>query len=130
MLCVCVGDVMDVVFSPPTPLTSTSPVLDKTPEPRVPLNHALTATTPHPDLTPALPSPSHPHTLTALTCMQHKQQYMHHIHSNKRTHNIGYYDNLTNRPRTTTGLLTPYRPSSKSDRIIIILKVNINTQKL
>ena len=36
--------------TPPTPLTSTSPVLDKTPEPRVPLIHALTATTPHPDL--------------------------------------------------------------------------------
>ena len=53
--------------TPPTPLTSTSPVLDKTPEPRVPLIHALTATTPHPDPTPALPSPSHPHTLTAHT---------------------------------------------------------------
>ena len=49
------------------PLTSTSPVLDKTPEPRVPLIHALTATTPHPDPTPALPSPSLPHTLTAHT---------------------------------------------------------------
>ena len=48
--------------TPPTPLTSTSPVLDKTPEPRVPLIHPLTATTPHPDPTPALPSPSHPHT--------------------------------------------------------------------
>ena len=48
-------------LTPPTPLTSTSPVLDKTPEPRVPLIHALTATTPHPDPTPALPSPSHPH---------------------------------------------------------------------
>ena len=50
--------------TPPTPLTSTSHVLDKTPEPRVPLIHALTATTPHPDTTPALPSPSLPHTLT------------------------------------------------------------------
>ena len=30
--------------TPPTLLTSTSPVLDKTPEPRVPLIHALTAT--------------------------------------------------------------------------------------
>ena len=44
--------------TPPTPLTSMSPVLDKTPEPRVPLINALTATTPHPDPTPALPSPS------------------------------------------------------------------------
>ena len=41
--------------------SSTSPVLDKTPEPHVPLIHALTATTPPPDPTPALPSPSHPH---------------------------------------------------------------------
>ena len=41
------------------------------------------------------------------------------------THNIGYYDNLTNRPRTTTGLLTPHRPSSKSERNLI-LQVNIN----
>ena len=32
---------------------------------------------------------------------------MHHSHRNNRTHNIGYYDNLTNRPRTTTGLLSP-----------------------
>ena len=53
--------------TPPTPLTSTSPVLDKTPEPRVPIIHALTETTPHPDPTPGLPSPSHHHTLTAHT---------------------------------------------------------------
>ena len=45
----------------------------------------------------------HPRTLTLSqhTHMQHKQQYMHHSHRNNRTHNIGYYDNLTNRPRTT-----------------------------
>ena len=75
------------------------------------------STTP-PDPTPALPSPS----------MQHKQQYMHHSHGNNRTHNIGYYDNLTNRPRTTTGLLTQqtHRPSNKSERNLIILQVNIN----
>ena len=51
--------------TPPTPLTSTSPVLDKTPEPRVPLIHALTATTPsprpHTSTTVTLP-PSHSHT--------------------------------------------------------------------
>ena len=49
--------------TPPTPLTtlisSTSPVLDKTPEPRVPLIHALTTTTPPLDPTPALLSHSH-----------------------------------------------------------------------
>ena len=57
--------------TPPTPLTtlisSTLPVLDKTPEPRVPLIHELTATTPPTDPTPALPSLSQPHTLTAHT---------------------------------------------------------------
>ena len=58
--------------------------------------------------------------------MQHKQQYMHHSHRNNRTHNIGYYDNLTNIPRTSTGLLTPHRPSSKSEINLIILQVNIN----
>ena len=51
----------------PTPLTtlisSTSPLLDKTPEPHVPLIHALTATTPPRDPTPALPSPSHSHSI-------------------------------------------------------------------
>ena len=73
----------------------------------------------------------HPRTLTLSqhTHMQHKQQYMHHSHRNNRTHNIGYYDNLTNRPRTTTGLLTPHtthRPSSKSERNLSILQDNIN----
>ena len=51
---------------------------------------------------------------------------MHHSHRNNCTHNIGYYDNLANRPRTTTGLLTPHKPSSKSERNLIILQVNIN----
>ena len=41
----------------------------------------------------------HPRTLTAHTHMQHKQQHMHH---SNRTHTIWYYDNLTNRSRTTT----------------------------
>ena len=51
-----------------------------------------------------------------------------HSHHNNHTHNIGYYNNLTNRPRTTTGLLTPqtHRPSNKSERNLIILQVNIN----
>ena len=114
--------------TPPTPLTSTSPVLDKTPEPRVPLIHALTATTPHPDPHQHC---RHPRTLTLSqhTHMQHKQQYMHHSHRNNRTHNIGHYDNLTNRPRTTTGLLTPHKHTGqavKNERNLIILQVNIN----
>ena len=96
--------------TPPTPLTtlisSTSPVLDKIPEPRVLLIHTLTVTTP-----PRTPHQycRHPRTLSHHTHMQHKQQYMHHSHCNNGTHNIGYYDNLTIRPRTTTGLLTPHK---------------------
>ena len=101
--------------TPPTPLTSTSPELDKTPEPRVPHIHALTATTPHPDPTPALPSPSHPHTLTAHT--HATQTTVHHSHRNNRTHNIEYYDNLTNRPRTTTGLLTPHKHTDPAVKV-------------
>ena len=58
-------------------------------------------------------------TLSQHTHMQHKQQYMHHSHRNNRTHNIGYYDNLINRPRTTTGLLTPHKhtdPAVKGEK--------------
>ena len=78
------------------------------------LTQTLTATTPHPDPTPALPSPS---PLSQHTHMQHKQQYMHHSHRNNRTHNIGYYDNLTNRPRTTTGLLTPHKHTGPAVKV-------------
>ena len=46
-----------------------------------------------------------------------KQQYMHHSHRNNRTHNIGYYDNLTNRPRTTTGLLTPHKHTGPAVKV-------------
>ena len=70
-----------------------------------------------------------PHTSIAVTPAlsqhTHIQQYTPHSHRNNRTHNIGYYDNLTKRPRTTTGLQT-HRPSSKSERNLIILQVNIN----
>ena len=53
---------------------------------------------------------------------------MHHSHRNSRTRSMGYYDNLTGRPRTTTGLLAPHthRPSGKGERNLIILQVNIN----
>ena len=55
--------------------------------------------------------------------MQHKQQYTHHIH-------IGYHDNLTDRPKTTTCPQTHTRTSSKSERKFIILQVNINGIKI
>ena len=57
--------------------------------------------------------------------MQHKQQHMHHSHRNNRTHNIGYYDNLTNRPRTTTGLLTPHKHTGPAVKVRE-MQVNIN----
>ena len=106
--------------TPPTPLTtlisSTSPVLDETPEPRVPPIHTLTATTPPPDATPALPLPSHPHTLTAYTHVT-QPQYMHHSHRNNCTHNIWYYNNLTDIPRTTTGLQTPHKHTDPAVKV-------------
>ena len=40
--------------------------------------------------------------------MQHKQQYIHHSHSNQRIY-TGYQDNLTDRPRTTTRLQIPHK---------------------
>ena len=65
-----------------------------------------------------------PHTSIAVTLapsqhthMQHKQQYMHHSHRNNRTHNIGYYVNLTNRPRTTTGLQTPHKHTGPAVKV-------------
>ena len=66
----------------------------------------------------------HPRTLKLLH-QTHKQQYIHHIHRNNRTHNIGYQDNLTDRPRTTN-TTKAHKPSSKHERNLIKLQVNIN----
>ena len=110
--------------TPPTPLTSTSPVLDKTPEPRVPLIHTLTATTPHPDPTPALPSPSHPHTLTAHT---HATQTTVHASQSPQQHRVLRQPHKQTKDYHRTANTTQtYRPSSKSERNLIILQVNIN----
>ena len=104
--------------TPPTPLTSTSPVLDKTPEPRVPLIHALTATTPHPDPTPA--SPSHPPTHTCNTTTVHASQphAQHRVLRQPHKHTKDYH--------MTTNSTQTHRPSSKSEKNLIILQVNIN----
>ena len=57
----------------------------------------------------AFPSPSHARTLSVYTHhMQHQQQYTHHSHIIHRIH-IGYQDNLTDRPKFTTGLQTPHK---------------------
>ena len=115
--------------TPPTPLTSTSPVLDKTPEPRVPRIHALTATTPHPDPTPALPSPSHPHsTHTCNTSTVHASQSLQQPHAQHRV--LRQPHKQTKDYHRTTNTTQTHRPSSKSERNLIILQVNINrTQK-
>ena len=114
--------------TPPTPLTSTSPVLDKTPEPRVPLIHALTATTPHPDPTPALPSPSHPHTLTAHThatqTTVHASQSPQQPHAQHRV--LRQPHKQTKDYHRTTNTTQTHRHSSKSERNLMILQVNIN----
>ena len=108
--------------TPPTPLTSTSPVLDKTPEPRVPLIHALTATTPHPDPTPALPSPSHPHTLTEDThgtqTTVHASQSPQQPHAQHRV--LRQPHKQTKDYHRTTNTTQAHRPSSKSERNLII----------
>ena len=114
--------------TPPTPLTSMSPVLDKTPETRVPLIHALTATTPHQDPIPALPSPSHPHTLTAHThatqTTLHASQSPQQPHAHHRV--LRQPHTQTNDYHRTTNTTQAHRPSSKSERNLITLQVNIN----
>ena len=87
----------------------------------------LTATTPLPDPTPALPSPSHPHTLTSYihatqtTVHAAQSQQPPHPHSVPRqTHRQPKDDYMTT--DTTQG----HRPSSKSERNLIILQVSIN----
>ena len=120
------------IHTPPTPLTTlisnTSHVLGKTPEPRVPLIHALNATTSPLDPTPALPSPSYPHTLTAHTLatqtIVHASQSPQQPHSHHRVSRQPYKQ--TKDYHITTNTTQTHRPSSKSKINLIILQVNIN----
>ena len=111
-------------YTPPTPLTTliscTSHALANTPEPRVPPIYALTATTP--PLTPHQHC-RHPRIITVSqhTHMQQKQQCMHYSHRNNRTHDIEYHDNLTDRPKTTTGLQTPQKHTDPAGKVSEIL---------
>ena len=89
-----------ILHTPPPPLIPRTTLLDTILEPRVPPTcPALTTTTPHASHTPALPSPSHPQTLSIDTCNTNNSRHIshrnHHIH-------IGYHDNLTVKPKTTT----------------------------
>ena len=116
-------------FIPRTTLIhSTSAALDTIPEPRVsPTCPALTTTTPHPSSTYALPSPSHSHTLSSYTHAtqttvhaSQSQQPPHPHRVPRQPHKQTKDDHMTT--DTTHG----HRPSSKSERNVIILQVNIN----
>ena len=117
---------------PLTPLTTlisiTSPPLDKTPEPRVQPIYALTATTHPPDPTPALLSPSHPHIIAAHThatqTTVHASQSPQQPHSQHRVPRQPHIQ--TKDYHRTANTTQAHRPSSKSDRNLIILHVNIN----
>ena len=87
---------------PSTLFHSTSDALDTTPQPRIPPTcSAFTTTRPHQSLTQTLPSPSHPHSLSIHTCDTNNIIHTPQSHINYRIH-IGYHDNLTDRPKTTT----------------------------
>ena len=117
---------------PPTHLTtlisSTSPALAQH------LNHlyALTAATPPPDPTPALPSPLHPNSLAANTyaiqTTEHASQSPQQPHTQHRVPLQPHKQ--TKDYHMTTNTTQANRPSSKSERNLIILKANINGFKL
>ena len=115
-----------VTYTFTTLISSTSPALVKY------MNHMYHPYTHSPQ--PHRPRTPHhhccnPRTLTVLqqTHKQHRQQYMHHSHRKNGTHNIGYLDNLTDRPMTTTGQQTPHKHTDSAVKVgEIILQVNIN----
>ena len=99
--------------TPPTPLTSTSPVLDKTPE-RTHCNHT---------------SPR-PHTSTAVTLPHATQTTVHASQSPQQPHAqhrvLRQPHKQTKDYHRTANTTQTHRPSSKSERNLIILQVNIN----
>ena len=88
----------------------------------------LTATTPPTVPTPAFPSPSHPHTLTAYTnatqTTVHASQSLQQPHSQNRV--LRQPHKQTKDYHRTTNPTQTHRPSTKSGRNLIILQVNIN----
>ena len=87
--------------------------------------------TPHPDPTPALPSPSHPHTLTAHThatqTTVHASQSPQQPHAQHRV--LRQPHKQTKDYQRTTNTIQTHRSSSKSEINLIILQVNINGLK-
>ena len=126
-----------ISHTPQTPLIprttlihSTSATLDTIPEPSVqPTCPALTTTTPHPFPAPALSSPSDPRTTTLYqhTPMQHKQQYTEQSQRPPHPHRVLWKTHRHSKnDHMTTDTTQGHRPSSKSERNLIILQVNIN----
>ena len=58
----------------------------------------------------------HPRPLT-VSQQTHKQQYMNPSHRKNCTHNIVYHNNLTDIPRTTTGLQTPHKHTDPAVKV-------------
>ena len=128
-----------ISHTPPTPVIPcttlipyTSAVLDTIPEPRVPPTYsrpALTTTTPPPSPTPALPSPSHPHSLS-LSAYTHTTQTIVHASQSQQPPHPHSVPRQSHRQAKdlwmTTHTTQAHRPSSKSERNLIILQVNIN----
>ena len=122
-----------IALSPPTPhiprttlINNMSNTLDTIPEPRVP--HTCPAfTTPHPSPTPELSSTSHYHTLSADT---HATQTTVHASQSQQPphpHRVPRQPHRqTKDDRMTTDTTQGHIPSSKSERKLIILQVNIN----
>ena len=107
---------------------STSTALYTIPEPRVPPTcHALTPTTPHISARPALPSPSHPKTLSAYT---HATQTTVHASQSQQPphqHMIPRQPHIhTKDDHMTTDTPQGHIHSSRIERNLIILQVNIN----
>ena len=127
-----------ISHTPPTTLIprttiihSMSAALDTIPELRVPLTcPALTTTTLLPSPTPPLPSTSHPHTLSAYTHAtqttvdaSQSQQPPHPHRLPRQPHRQTKADHMT------TNTPQGHRPSSTSERNLIILQVYINGTK-
>ena len=122
-----------ISHTPPTPhiprttlIHNTSAALDIIPEPRVPPT-CPAVTTPHPSPTPALPSTSDNHTLSADTLITqttvHASQSLQPLHPHRvpqQPHTQTKDDQMIT--DTTHGR----RLSSKSEKNLIILQVNIN----
>ena len=111
-----------------TLIYSISAALDTIPEPRVPPTcPALTTTTPHPSPTPSLPSPSHPHTLSAYTHTTQTTVHASQSHQPSHPHRVPRQPHRqTKNYHMTTYTTQGHRQSSKIERNLIILHVNMN----